>query len=82
MLDMGSFEFKNYIQGRLYLKNSSKNTYAEEIHESKEVCTSTKLVRVILDAKYEKSDLNKFMKNQCQHLTEAQHNELLIILQK
>ena len=29
------------------------------MHESKQVRTSTKRLRVILDAKYEKSDLNK-----------------------
>ena len=38
---------------------------------------STKQLRVLLDAKYEKSDLNKVTENQFQHLTEVQHNELL-----
>ena len=35
----------------------------------KKLCTSTKQLRVILDAKYEKADLNKVMKNQFQHST-------------
>ena len=33
------------------------NAYAEEIHESEHVRTSTKQLHVILDAKYEKADL-------------------------
>ena len=41
-----------------------------------------KKLNVILDAKYGKIYLNKVMKNQCQHLTEIQHNELLSLLQK
>ena len=44
--------------------------------------TATKLLRVILDAKYEKSDLHKVMENQCQHLTMTQRTELLQLLQK
>ena len=35
-----------------------------------------------LDAKYEKEDLHKVTKNQCQHLTVTQRNELLKLLQK
>ena len=37
--------------------------YAEEVHESEQVHTSTKQLRVLLDAKYEKSDSNKVMGN-------------------
>ena len=44
--------------------------------------TSTRLFRVILDAKYEKKGLNKVIKNQCQNLTETQRNELMKSLQK
>ena len=58
------------------------NDYMEKINTSKEVCTFTKLLDVILDAKYKKSDLNKVMKNLCQHLTKAQRNELLKLLLK
>ena len=38
-------------------------------------------MRVLLDAKYEKSDLHKFMETQCQYLTKTQRNGLLEILQ-
>ena len=37
----------------------------EEVYESEHVHTATKQLRVILYAKYEKSDLNKVMENQC-----------------
>ena len=58
------------------------NTYAEEIHKQEQLYTSTKLSLLILDSKYEKADLNKFIKNQDQHLTEVQRNKFLILLQK
>ena len=37
---------------------------------------------MILDDKYEKSDLNKVMENQCQHMKEVQCKKLLKLLQK
>ena len=55
---------------------------AEKVNESEQVHTYTKLLRVILDAKYEKAFLNKIMENQCQHLTKVQGNELLKLLEK
>ena len=58
------------------------NAYAEEIYELEQVWTATKQLRVTLDTKYEKVNLNKVMENPCQHLTEAQRNELPILLQK
>ena len=58
------------------------NNYVEEIRESEQVCTYTKQIHVILDTRYGKEDLNNFMKNQCQHMTETQCNELLKLLQK
>ena len=58
------------------------NNYREEIHQSEQVHISTKQLRVSLYAEYEKEYFNKFMKNQFQHLTEAQHNELLKLLIK
>ena len=43
---------------------------------------STKQLRVILDAKYEKENLHKVMENQCQYLTMTQRNKLLKLLHK
>ena len=56
--------------------------YAEEIHESEQSHNSIQRLCVILDTKYKKANLNKVMKNQCQHLIEVQRNELLKLLQK
>ena len=39
-------------------------------------------MHVILDAKYENSDLHKVMETQCQHLTMTQQNYLLRLLHK
>ena len=47
-----------------------------------EIRTYTKLLCVILDTKYEKVDLNKLLRNQCQHLIETQRHELPELLQK
>ena len=58
------------------------DVYADKINKSEQVRTFAKLLRVVLDAKYENSDLNEVMKKQCQHLTETQSNELLELLQK
>ena len=38
------------------------NFYTEEIYKLEQVCTSTKLSRVVLDAKKENSYLSKFQK--------------------
>ena len=38
------------------------NAYVEEVCESEKFHTSTKWLRTILDAKYEKLDLNKVIK--------------------
>ena len=48
------------------------NYCVEEVYESEQVRTSKKLLRTILYNKYEKADLNKLMKNQCQPL--QKHN--------
>ena len=52
------------------------------MHESEKVCTSTKRLRVVLDPKFVKADVNQVMKNQLQHLIETKRNELLKFLQK
>ena len=56
------------------------DVYAEEVHELEQVRTSTKRLHIILDAKYEKSDLNKVMKNQVRNLIETKNYELLKLL--
>ena len=48
----------------------------------KHVRAATKILRIISDAKYEKSDLHKVMETRCQYLTMTQRNELLKLLHK
>ena len=45
------------------------------------VCITTKQLRVLLDAKYEKADIHKMTETQCWHLTVIKRNELLKLLQ-
>ena len=58
------------------------NAYVDKLYGSEKVRTYTKLLHASLDVKYEKADLNKVIKNQCQHLTEEKINKLLKVLQK
>ena len=74
MVGLGTYEFKILNMGKITPEESFTNAYAEEIHESEQVCTSAKQLREILDAKYKKASLNKVMKSQCLHLTETQCN--------
>ena len=47
--------------------------------DSESMVTSTRRMRIILDAKLKKSDLNKVMTEQCQHL-EPEERYILIDL--
>ena len=82
MADLGTYIFKSLNTGKITHEDFFTNAYFKEVYDSEHVLTATKLLRVILDAKYKKSDLHEFMENQCQHLTTTQRNELLKLLQK
>ena len=82
MVDMGTYGFKYLNTGEIVPEESFTNNNAEDIHKSEQVCNSAKRLGIILDDKDEKAYLNNVTKNQCQHLTETQHNELLKLLQK
>ena len=77
MVDLGTYAFKGLNRGEITSKELFMNAYAVEIHELEQTCTSTKRLQVILDAQYEKSELNNAMKNQWQCRTETQRNKLL-----
>ena len=62
-------------------EESFTNDYVKELYESEHVRTATKLLHVILDAKYEKEDLHKVTETHCQHLTMTQRNEFLKLIQ-
>ena len=52
MVDLGSYEFKYFITGKVTPEELFTNAYTEEIHESQQVRISTKKLRVLLDDKY------------------------------
>ena len=60
-LNMYDFNILNSV--KIIPEEPFMNSYAEGIHELEQICTSTKRLRIVLDAKYEKADLNKDMKN-------------------
>ena len=45
-------------------------TYIEDFCKSENICDESKIMRKLLDMKYEKSDLNQVTNNKCQHPTE------------
>ena len=57
-------------------------SYVIECFESESAISATRRMRRILDAKYKKSDHNKFMTKQCQHLNTKKQEILLSVLQK
>ena len=58
------------------------DAYIEEVFESENVRSPTRISCKILDAKYEKAELNKFMNKKFQHQSEDQKNYLPRLLQK
>ena len=81
MVDVGMYICKYLNTEKITPEELFTDAYVKEVYESENVRTATKWLRVILDAKYEKSDLHKIIKTQCQHLTMTQRNELLKLLQ-
>ena len=51
----------DFEKGKITPEESFMNAYADEVYESEQFHTSTRQLRVILDAKYEKAYLNKVM---------------------
>ena len=74
MVYFGTYIFKHINIGRNKPEESFIGAYVKEVYDSEHICTTTKTMRMILDAKYEKSDLYKVIEPQCQHLTMTQHN--------
>ena len=62
---------------KIQLKETFTHAYIEEVYKLEHVRTSTKRLHAILDAKYEKADLHKYMETQCQNLTMTQRDDLL-----
>ena len=83
MVDMCTYYYK-----KLNWNNNVKpeelimNVHVEEIIELENIPSLTKILWTILDEKYEKSDLNIVMNEQCQHLLEDKRNYLIRLLQQ
>ena len=74
MIDLVICVFKYLNTGKRTPKESFTNANTREVYESEHVRTTTKQLRVILDAKYEMEDLHKVMETQCQNLTITQRD--------
>ena len=61
MVDLAAYTFKYLNAGEIKPEELFTDAYAEEVYESAHVRAATKQLRVILYAKYKKSDLNKIM---------------------
>ena len=69
MIYLCTYQFKDLNTVKIIPEELFMNAYVEEVFESEHVRTSNKLLRTLLDDKYEKAYLNTWMKNQRQHLT-------------
>ena len=77
MVDLGKYKFKDFNIGNIKSEELFTDAYAKEVYESEHVRTARKRLRVILDARYKKADLHKFIETRCQNLTMTQYNNLL-----
>ena len=82
MVNLSTYIIINLNTAKITPEEFFTNSYVVEVYESEHVHIATKQLSVILDAKYEKRNLQKVMENQCQHLTMTPRNELLKLLQK
>jgi hypothetical protein len=70
----------NYLQGSSTLRALKLNhSLAMELQSTQD---ATKRVTRILDAKYQKTDLQSIVRNNCKHLSTDQQKKLLQLLQK
>ena len=80
MVDLGKYIFKDLNTRKSKPEEQFTDAYLKGVYELAHVRAATKQLRVILDAKYKKSDVHKVMETQCQRLTITQHNYLLKLL--
>ena len=63
MVHLGTYIFKYLNTGKVTPEEPFTNSYVEEVYDSDQLRNAKKRLRIILDAKYEKSDLHKVMEN-------------------
>ena len=72
MINLGTCKFKDLNIGIITPGEYSMNSFIEKVFKLEHIHTSTKMLCIILDDKYEKAHLNKVLKNECQNLLEKQ----------
>ena len=77
MVDLSNYDFKYLTENIVKPEESFTNLYAAECLKSESTISSARIMRIILDTKYEKSDLNKVMIEKCQHLSPSTREILL-----
>ena len=82
MLDIITYDFKHLTDTKVRPEEYFINTYADKCLESEGKISSARRMRIILDAKYKKSDLNQVMDKQCQHLSPNNWEKLLHLMRK
>ena len=80
MVDVRIYGFKLLTDNKVKPEEYFINTYIDECLEYQVTINSTRRICRILDAKYEKADLNKVMDKKCQHLIPNKREILLHIL--
>ena len=68
MVYVSTYEFKPLTDNKVKPEESFINVYTDKYLESEGKISSTRRIRRILDARYEKDDLNKVVYEQCQRL--------------
>ena len=61
MVDLSNYEFKSFMDEIVKQEESFINSYVHKCLESNSTIIYTRRMRINLDAKYEKADLNKVM---------------------
>ena len=82
MFDVSNYGIKYLTDKIVKPEESFINAYVNECLKSEGAISTTCRMRGILDAKYEKADLNKVMSKQCQHLPTKELERLLKLLRK
>ena len=82
MVDVRNCDFNLIMDKTVKPEESFINFYVGECLEYESAISATHRMRIILDAKYKKSDPNKVMKGQCQQLNTEEHKMIMILSRK
>ena len=82
MVDVSYYNFTYITDKTVKPEESFVKLYVGKCLKSNSAISSTRRMIIILDAKYEKADLNKVITKKCQHLTSTERHILLHLLNK